>query len=200
MPHPGNRTLVHDKPHNRGTWAPHGQEGWYVRPVILHYICLTSYIPKTALERVSDTTEIFPVQKNFPSLSPADAVTSAVTELIEALQNPTPPSPIPHLEANQTTALRQLSDIFNTSVPQSPEPPPEQLPRVETPKPPQTRMRQPATTVHLEPATRQRVKLKYQVTITPGRAPRKPTQTKPHVIPDDTEARSPLTHPYNGKS
>ena len=52
----------------------------------------------------------------------------------------------------------------------------------------------------MEPATRQRVKVKYHVTITPWRATRKPTQKKPHVITDDTEERAPLTHPYNGKS
>ena len=42
MDPPETRILVHNKPHNRGTWASHGQEGWYVRPVMLHYRCLTS--------------------------------------------------------------------------------------------------------------------------------------------------------------
>ena len=91
---------------------------------MLHCRCLTSYTPKTASERVSDTTEILPVQKNFPSLSPADAVTSAVTDLTEALQNPTTSSPIPNLGDKKTIALGKLADIFNTSVPQVPEPPP----------------------------------------------------------------------------
>ena len=45
---PGTITLVHDTPHNRGTWVLHGKEGWYVRPVMLRYICLTSYITKKA--------------------------------------------------------------------------------------------------------------------------------------------------------
>ena len=35
-PPPGTRKLVYDKPRNRGTCAPHGQEGWYVRPAMLH--------------------------------------------------------------------------------------------------------------------------------------------------------------------
>ena len=60
MPPPGTITLVHDKPHNRGTWEPHGQEVWYVRPAMLHCRRLTSYIPKTASECVSNTTELFP--------------------------------------------------------------------------------------------------------------------------------------------
>ena len=83
-------------------------------------------------------------------------------------------------------ALKQLAAIFNTAVPQAPPTPPEQLPRVETPKPPQPRMQQPDTTVLMEPATRQRVKEKDKVTITLGRAPQKATQKKPHVIPYET--------------
>ena len=130
IPPPVNRTLVHNKLHNRGTWAPHGQEGYYVHPAVLHYRCLTSYIPKKASERVSNTTEIFPVQKNFPSLSPADAVTSAAADLMDSLQNRTPSSPILHFGDKQTTTLRQLASIFNTAVPQAPAPPTVKLPRV----------------------------------------------------------------------
>ena len=40
----GTRTLVHDKPHSRGTWPPHGHKSWYVRLAMLHYRCLTFYI------------------------------------------------------------------------------------------------------------------------------------------------------------
>ena len=93
-------------------------------------------MPNTALERVSNTTELFPDQKRFPSLSPAEAVTSTATDLTEALQHPTTSSPIPHLGEKQTMELNQLADIFNTAVPQAPEQPPAQLPRVETTKPP----------------------------------------------------------------
>ena len=161
IPPPGTRNLVRDKPHNRGIWAPHGQEFWCVWTSMLHYRFLTSSIPKTASECVSDTNELYPYQKNFPSLSPADAVTSAAADLTEALQNPTPSIPIPHLGEKQTTTLRKLAAILNTAVPQAPAPTPAQLPGVETPKPPQPRTRQPAMTVPLEPATRQSVKVKY---------------------------------------
>ena len=56
---PGTITLVHYKTHNRGILAPQGHEDWYVRPVMLQYLCLTSFIPKTAKERVSDTTDFY---------------------------------------------------------------------------------------------------------------------------------------------
>ena len=167
---------------------------------MLHYKCLTSYIPYTSSESLSKMTELFLVHKNLPSLSPAYVVTSAAAELTYALYNPTPSIPIPYLGEKQTTALIQLASIFNMAVPQAPAPPPAQLPMVETPGPPQQRTQQPATAVPLEPSTRQREKVKDKVTITPWRAPWKPTQKKSHVIPDDTKARSPLTKPYNGNS
>ena len=93
MAPPGTRTLVHDKPHNRVTWVPHRKEGWYVRPAMLHYRCLTFYICNTPLEHVSDTTELFPAQKNFPSLSPADTVTSASADLTKHYRTLHHPSP-----------------------------------------------------------------------------------------------------------
>ena len=42
MEPPGIGNLVHNNPHNRVTWDPHGHKGWYDRPDMLHYRCLTS--------------------------------------------------------------------------------------------------------------------------------------------------------------
>ena len=102
-------TLVHDKPHNKGTWAPRRHKGWDVRPAMLHYRCLTSYITKTAKEKVSDTTYSPPATLNFPRLSSKDAATNAATDLTYALLNPTPTSPLTTLGNKQTAALRKLA-------------------------------------------------------------------------------------------
>ena len=146
---------------------------------MLHHRCLTSYITKTESERVSDTNEQFPAQKNLPSLLPEDAVTNTDADLTEALHQPTPSSPIPHLGEKQTMSLKKIAAIFNTTVPHAPEPPPAQLTRMETPKPPKPRTQQPATTVPMETEIRQRVNIKDHVTINPGRVTRKPTQKNP---------------------
>ena len=37
MAPPGTKVLIHEKPHQRATWAPYGVEGWYVGPAINHY-------------------------------------------------------------------------------------------------------------------------------------------------------------------
>ena len=94
------------------------------KDAMLHYRCLSSYIPKTALEHISDTTELLPAQNSFPSLFPEDAATSAAADPTEALQHPTPSIPIPHLGEKQTMALKQLAAIFNMNVPQALEQPP----------------------------------------------------------------------------
>ena len=99
---------------------------------MIHYRSLTSYIPKTSSYCVSNRTELFPVKKNFPILSTADAVTIESADIMEVVQNLTPSRRIPHLGENQTTDIKQLVAIFNTDVPQAPAPPPPaQLPRVE---------------------------------------------------------------------
>ena len=91
---PGTRVIVHDKPDNRASWAPHGIHGWYIGPSLLHYRCYKCNIPATNSQRDSDTVAFFP--HNFPMLrtSSADAASDAALDLITALQNPSPASPL----------------------------------------------------------------------------------------------------------
>ena len=87
------------------------------------------------------------------------------------------------------------------SIPQEPSPPPEKLPRVEqTTEPPQQRGRtqQSNTIVPPESAPCQIVNRKMNIIITQWRSKRQLPQTETHIIPDDTEVRSQLTHPYDG--
>ena len=92
MDPPVTITMVHNKPHNRVAWAPHGQEGLCVCPPMIRYHCLTSYIPKTSPELVSNKMDIFPSRSPLPSLSPDDAIIHAAVDLIDSLQNLTPKS------------------------------------------------------------------------------------------------------------
>ena len=38
---PGTKLILHEKPHQRNTWSPHGLIGWYVGPAMDHYRCYT---------------------------------------------------------------------------------------------------------------------------------------------------------------
>jgi hypothetical protein len=46
MAPPGTRIIAHETPNRRKTWAPHGQDGWYIGPALEHYRCYTVYTPK----------------------------------------------------------------------------------------------------------------------------------------------------------
>ena len=52
---PGTRVLVHEKSHQRGTWAPHGEDAWYIGPAFEHYRCYKVWAWETRRERDSDT-------------------------------------------------------------------------------------------------------------------------------------------------
>jgi hypothetical protein len=52
--------IAHETPNRRRTWAPHGQDGWYIGPVLKYYRCYRVHINKTRSERVVETVELFP--------------------------------------------------------------------------------------------------------------------------------------------
>jgi hypothetical protein len=54
---PGTIIIAHEKQNRRRTWAPHGQDGWYIGPSLQHYQCYTVYINKTRGERNVETVE-----------------------------------------------------------------------------------------------------------------------------------------------
>jgi hypothetical protein len=64
MAPPGTRIIAHDTPSRRRTWAPHGQDGWYIGTALEHYRCYTVYITKTRANRIVETVEFSP--KNSP--------------------------------------------------------------------------------------------------------------------------------------
>ena len=90
---PGTRVIIHNKPQQRATWAPHREEGWYIGPATEHYRCYRIYVPKTHSERIADTVQFFPTKVVMPQLSSADTANRAANELINALQNPQTAAP-----------------------------------------------------------------------------------------------------------
>jgi hypothetical protein len=112
MAPPGTRVIVHETPAKRGTWAPHGVDGWSLGTALDHYQCYRCYITKTAGERISLTVEFFPTHCKMPATSSADAARLAAQELVTALTNPTPATPFPTLHHEHITAFRHLATIF----------------------------------------------------------------------------------------
>jgi hypothetical protein len=109
---PGTRIIAHETPNRRRTWAPHGQDGWYIGPALEHYQCYTVYVTHTRGERVVETVDFFP--KKFTLLFPSaqDLATQAAVELTHALLHPQPAGPFCKVGDEQTIALKRLADIF----------------------------------------------------------------------------------------
>ena len=84
---PGTRIIVHEKPTQHCTWAPHGVDGWYIGPAMDHYQCYRVWIPSTHAKRIADTIQFFPTILRTPTLSHCDATLQVACELTHALQN-----------------------------------------------------------------------------------------------------------------
>jgi hypothetical protein len=99
------------------TWAPHGQDGWYIGTAMEHYRCYTVYISKTRSNRILETVEFSPHQFKIPFPSSADLATKAAAELTHALLNLQPAGPFWQVGDEQVIALRKLATIFEASNP-----------------------------------------------------------------------------------
>jgi hypothetical protein len=80
----GTKTIVHEKPNQRGTWDAHGVYGWYIGLAPDHYRCYEIHITATRASRIADTVEFFPTTCAMPAPSSANAALEAATELITA--------------------------------------------------------------------------------------------------------------------
>jgi hypothetical protein len=117
MAPPGTRIIAHKTPGRRRTWAPHGQDGWYIGPALEHYRYYAVYITKTRSNRIVETVE-FPPHKfklTFPSSS--ELATQAAADLTHASLNPKPAGPFCQVGDKQAIALRKLANIFVSAKP-----------------------------------------------------------------------------------
>jgi hypothetical protein len=57
---PGTKVIIHEKPDHRGSWSPHGLNGWYVWPAMERYRAHRVYCSTTGHERIGDAVEFFP--------------------------------------------------------------------------------------------------------------------------------------------
>jgi hypothetical protein len=108
------------------TWAPHGQDGWYVGPALEHYRCYTVYITKTRSNIIVETVYFFPQKITLPFPSSHDLATQAAADLTHALLHPQPSGPFFQVGNEHTIALKRSASIFvsaklNTNNPLAPQ-------------------------------------------------------------------------------
>jgi hypothetical protein len=81
--------VAHEKPHQRGTFAEHGKDGFYLGPALNHYRCWRICITITKGTRISDTVAWFHIPYCMPGHSPLEALTAATTDLMATIQTMT---------------------------------------------------------------------------------------------------------------
>ena len=89
----GCKVKIHEKPHQRFTYANHSVDGWYLGPEVHHYRCYTCYNIDTGGETTPDTIAFFPAFMKMPNYSTRDMAIHAATYLEKSLQTPRPESP-----------------------------------------------------------------------------------------------------------
>jgi len=110
---PGIRVLVHEKPENRNTWAPHAVEGWYMGPALQSYRCYRTWITETKRERTADTLTWLPEKLKLPTASAAEIIASATTDILHALQHPDKGNPFLPLNDTETETLKQITTLLH---------------------------------------------------------------------------------------
>ena len=188
---PGTRVLVHEKPNHRGTWAPHGEDAWYIGPSFEHYRCYKVWVWETRRERDTDTLSWFPHGVRMPTPSATDRISAGINDIATALQHPTPGSPLSPLTTSQVAALQDLLALL------TPTPDDEALDHI-IPTPPSDE-RTPPTTVNSPHAPRLRVEpapeggeadpLTYR-----GATKRKP-RGRPRQLPNPPATATPTPNP-----
>jgi hypothetical protein len=112
MAPPGTRIIAHETPSRSRTWAPHGQDGWYIGPALEYYRCYTVYSTKTRGYRIVETVDFPPEKLTLPFPSSQDVATQAAADLTHALLHPQPAGPFCKVGDEQTIALKRLANIF----------------------------------------------------------------------------------------
>ena len=73
----GCKVIFHEMPSARGSWSPHGVEGYYIGPAMEHYRCYQVWIEETRAERTGNTLVWLPKMIPVPKTSSADAAVAA---------------------------------------------------------------------------------------------------------------------------
>jgi hypothetical protein len=132
---PGIRVVVHNKPEARESWAPHGSDGWYVGPAPDSYRCFTTHMIETQADRISDTVVWLPEQVTMPTASSTDIVIAGANDIVHALKNPSPGSPLAPLTDSEVAVLHSLTEILLNRRDGAPPPPEAPVPLAPTPVP-----------------------------------------------------------------
>ena len=82
----GSKVQVHEKTDDRGTWAFHSVDGWYLYTSPEHYRTHVCHIKDTQAERLSDTVDFQCKQTTNPTVKPIDKVMHAIVQCAKTIE------------------------------------------------------------------------------------------------------------------
>jgi Reverse transcriptase (RNA-dependent DNA polymerase) len=112
---PGVRVLAHARTGERGTWATHAFEAWYIGPALDHYRCFTVWATKSRKPRIVNQVVWFP-PKTFPKLTSGDLLRATIEDLKALLLHPPTDSFVGNLEPTQRGQLINLQELLHQVV------------------------------------------------------------------------------------
>ncbi len=118
---------MHKAPTKQGTWAENSIHGWYTQTSPKHYRCHVIYTKNMKSMRISDTVWFKHKYITQPTVTPADMIVKALTDLTQALKGRTNLNGLKRIES-----LKCLKELLTNTPPLSPTHTAE--PRVENPK------------------------------------------------------------------
>jgi hypothetical protein len=109
---PGIRVIMHETPTACSSWSPRAVNGWYIGQASDSYHCYHVWIWETQAERISDMLEWFPTKVTMSLASSVETPSSPVPRTFQALQHPSPGTPLARLTGSEAATLRSLFDIL----------------------------------------------------------------------------------------
>ena len=106
----GTKAIIYNSADTRGSWDQRGEDGWYVGPAQEHYRCYRAINKKTRSAVTTDTIELYPTYVNIPTLTPAESLMIAATDLTKAIIQAKPKQL--QIDNQQLQQLQQLAKIL----------------------------------------------------------------------------------------
>ena len=106
---------IHEKPHEKLTYALHSVNGWYLGTAVHHYRCYTFYNIDTGGKTTPNTIDFFPAFMKITKYSSRDMAIHADADLEKDLQTPMPEPPF-QVGDTQLKPIRELDNIFDAEI------------------------------------------------------------------------------------
>ena len=109
----GCKVIVHDTRMERGSWADHGTDGYFIGPAPRHYRNFKCWMPKTNATRLSNTVEFFPTEHKLTHMDRLDRLGIIIQQLLDLLQEPPlDHSLIPHDTTAIITTIQNMRELY----------------------------------------------------------------------------------------